>query len=278
MPLPVTISCVQAEIVPGDPDENTRRALDWIARCPRVNDQPHFILFPEYVLQGLTEHGATLAQPLEGPFGRAIIEAAEAANAIVFAGLLETSPDPDRPYNSIGAWGPEGVIGAYRKTHLYDLGDAWPDWARECRAFLPGDRLGFFEIAGIRVGIMTCADGLMVEVPRTLALRGADLILYPNGRDAVPLDHAEFHAKSNGVPLAVCNGWGPVGVEDMAGGSRVINHYGERLETSGDGSCIVSRILDIEEGRELRRTFWPLRARRPELYGPGTNDDRNASN
>ena len=34
MALRVTITCVQAEIVPGDPEENTRRAREWVAACP----------------------------------------------------------------------------------------------------------------------------------------------------------------------------------------------------------------------------------------------------
>ena len=270
MSCPVTISCIQAEIIPGDPAENMGRAKAWIDRCPSVEDQPHFILFPEYFLQGLTEQGAQLAQPLDGPFGQAMIKSARDTGATIFAGLLESSPDPNRPYNAIGIWGPEGVMGAYRKTHLYDLGDAHPDWARECRAFLPGDRLGFFTISGINLGIMTCADGLVVDVPRAIALRGADLILYPNGRVEVPLTHAEFHAESNGIPLAVCNGWGPVGIEDMEGGSRVVNHFGVLLATGDAEPGIVTGELDISEGRAYRRTFWPLQARRPEIYGPLT--------
>ena len=266
MALRVTATCVQAEIVPGDPAENTRRAREWVAACPRVGDHPHLILFPEYFLQGLVKEGAALAQPLDGDFGQAMTAAARESGATVLAGFLESSPDPSRPYNTIGIWCPGGVIGAYRKTHLYDLGGDHPDWVRECRAFLPGDRLGFFAMAGLKAGVMTCADGLLVEVPRALAVRGADLILYPNGRGQVPPSHAEFHAEANGVPIAVCNGWGSVGAEEMNGGSRVISHHGSRLVTCEAKSGIVTVSLDISEGRAYRASFWPLAARRPELY------------
>jgi len=267
MKLPLTITCVQAEIVPGEPQENTRRAEAWLADCPRVEGHPHLVLFPEYFLQGLTEDYAALAQPATGPFGQAMLTAAREIGAVVCAGFLETSPDPLRPYNSIGLWTPEGRTETYHKTHLYDWGEPHPAWKRECLAFLPGDRLGFFEVGDVRLGVMTCADGLLVEVPRTLAVMGADIILYPNGRSTVPPAHAEFNARASGVPIAVCNGWGSVGIEDMRGSTRVVNHLGKAIAECDPKPSLLTTTIDLADGRDHRRTFWPLTARRPELYG-----------
>lgn len=262
----LTITCIQAEIVPGDSARNTRCAQDWLARCERVSEHPHLVLFPEYFLQGLTEDAAELAEPLLGPFGRAMVECAKEHDVFMFAGFLETSPDPARPYNSIGVWGPDGAVGAYHKTHLYDWGEGHPDWKREAKAFLPGDELGLFEIAGARVGVMTCADGLVVEVPRTLAVMGADIILYPNGREEVPPEHAEYHLHAGGVPIAVCNGWGSVGPETMRGGSRIIRTDDDPVSAGATGPAIITATFDVVRLREQRREYWPLSARRPELY------------
>ena len=266
MQLPLSITCVQAEIVPGESEENTRRAQVWLAGCSRIAGQGHVVLFPEYFLQGVTEDAATLAQPADGPFGQAMQAAARQLDAVICAGFLETSPGPSRPYNSIGIWTADGLLGTYHKTHLYDWGEPHPDWKRECRAFLPGDRLGLFEFDGIRVGVMACADGLLPEVPRSLAVAGADLILYPNGRPGVPPEHAELHAQASSIPIAVCNGWGTVGIEDMQGTTRVVDYRGKVLAKCEQGPGAISVTIDIAEGRDFRRTYWPLTARRPELY------------
>ena len=263
----LTLTCVQAAIAPGEPGENTRRARAWLDACPRVEGHLHVVLFPEYFLQGLTEDAPGLAQPLAGAFGQAMVAGARETGAVVCAGFLEVSPDPSRPFNSIGVWGPTGALGSYHKTHLYDWGEPHPDWKRECLAFTPGDRLGMFETEDVRVGVMTCADGLLVEVPRSLTVRGADVILYPNGRGGVPPEHAESHAKANGVPIAVCNGWGSVGPEEMLGSTRIVDHLGGTLAAAEPGEQMLTVTLDVAEGREFRRTFWPLTARRPELYG-----------
>jgi len=267
MKLPLTITCIQAKIIPGAPEENTRRAQEWVANCPKIESHPHVIVFPEYFLQGLTEHNAALAEPLDGPFGQAMTAAARKIGAVVCAGFVETSPDPLRPYNSIGIWGPGCLMDAYHKTHLYDWGERHPHWKRESKAFLPGDRLGLFDIGSVRLGLMTCADGLLVEVPRALAIAQADVILYPNGRGNVPPAHAEFSASASGVPLAVCNGWGSVGPEEMNGTTRVIDHLGQSVAECPAGPGMLSVTIDVAVGRNHRRIFWPLAARRPELYG-----------
>lgn len=43
----LTITCIQAEIVPGDPRENTRRAETLLEKCEIVEQGPHFVVFLE---------------------------------------------------------------------------------------------------------------------------------------------------------------------------------------------------------------------------------------
>jgi len=78
----------------------------------------------------------------------------------------------DRIYNSAALVGPDGLIGIYRKVHLYD---------RENLLFAPGN-LGFpvFDLPFGRVGMMICFDWIYPESARTLALKGAQLIAHPS--------------------------------------------------------------------------------------------------
>ena len=69
--------------------------------------------------------------------------------------------------------GPDGFIGSYRKTHL---------WNEEKLFFTPGD-LGFpvFETRIGRIGLLICWDIWFPETARIVSQLGADIICIPTG-------------------------------------------------------------------------------------------------
>jgi predicted amidohydrolase len=141
----------------------------------------HLIVFPECFLQGYSLKRAILgrSEPLDGPAVTALAAIAGEHRVAIVAGIVETNPaDPARPFNTAVVIGRDGrVIGAYRKTHLFD---------REAAAFTPGDRYPVFDVPlradrpPIRVGVCICFDVEFPEVPRLLALGGAQLIAVPS--------------------------------------------------------------------------------------------------
>ena len=90
------------------------------------------------------------------------------------AGVFERAPD-GRVYNTAVAFDAEGrLAAAYRKIHLFDaLGN------HESELVAPGAEPVLAELAGLRVGFLTCYDVRFPELARTLAVRGADLIVIP---------------------------------------------------------------------------------------------------
>ncbi len=70
-------------------------------------------------------------------------------------------------YSTVYAIGPDGLLGKYRATHLWDTER---DWAT------PGDDIPIFRTPFGNVGVMVGYEGMIPEVARVLALRGADLI------------------------------------------------------------------------------------------------------
>ena len=76
-----------------------------------------------------------------------------------------------RFYNSSALVGPQGLVGVYRKVHLF---------FNEKHLFEPGD-LGFpvFQLPFGRVGMQVCYDIFFPEAARSLVLGGAQLILSP---------------------------------------------------------------------------------------------------
>jgi N-carbamoylputrescine amidase len=111
--------------------------------------------------------------------------------------------------NSAVLVGPGGLLGRYRKTHL---------WDREKLLYEPGRDLPVFDTPVGRVGVLICYDAWFPEAARTLALRGAEIICVPSNApdDWVPEPqrrggltmlnvHAVSHANANRVHVAAAN-------------------------------------------------------------------------
>ncbi|MDP6477443.1 MAG: nitrilase-related carbon-nitrogen hydrolase [Nitrospinaceae bacterium] len=117
------------------------------------------------------EEAFTLGESIpEGPTTQTLIRICEQNRISIIAGIAER--DGDRAYNSAVVIGPEGYLGKYRKTHLFDT---------EKKCFDPGDLpLRVFDIGSVRVGVMICFDWRFPEPARSLALAGADVVAHPS--------------------------------------------------------------------------------------------------
>ena len=250
-------------------DQNLARRPDQALNLMRAAYQQHgkgLYVFPEYYfnhLEAIPEKTIAQAQSIPGPSTEALLHFATKNQCTIVVGLLEQSHDPIKPYNTAAILGPQGVIGRYRKTHLWDLG---PDKEayRECKLFTPGDQLDIFDIGGFKMGVMICADGLFPEVPRTLALKGADLIVYLNSREEVGIE-VEAAAEANLIPIAVSNPLGFNGVDHCKGTSRVVGP-GIELLTTKNHQGWVAAVMKMDEVTRIRTTSGVRTLRRPELY------------
>ena len=92
----------------------------------------------------------------------------------IVAGGYEQSGE-ERPYNTLVVLGADGsVLGTYRKIHLYDAFSY-----QESNSIKAGDvaEVPVFEIAGLKVGVLTCYDLRFPEIARRLVNEGAELLL-----------------------------------------------------------------------------------------------------
>ncbi|HVN47700.1 MAG TPA: nitrilase-related carbon-nitrogen hydrolase [Bacteroidota bacterium] len=114
------------------------------------------------------EEVQSLAEPAEGKTFQRILRWANVHRSFIVYGFAEHA---NGFYNSAAMVGPDGLIGLYRKVHLFD---------REKLFFLPGN-LGFpvFELPLGKIGMMICFDWFFPEAARTLALKGAQVIAHP---------------------------------------------------------------------------------------------------
>lgn len=251
------------------------RRCDRVARALALMERaydahgPGMHVLPEYYVNHFDcEPAATVAtaESVPGPSTELFLDFAARTRSTVVVGMLEKSSDPEHPFNTAAILGPDGVVGCYRKTHLWDLGPDHEPY-RECKLFTPGETLKPFEVEGWKLGVMICADGVFPETPRSLALQDAELIAYPNCRERVGIE-VEAAVIANHIPIAVCNPVGFNGIDQCEGTSRIV----------GPGVEIVASVAEGEEGFVVARlnraeiakatsTACTRTLRRPELYG-----------
>lgn len=154
-------------------------------------DAVSLVAFPEYVL-------GHIAVP--SPSTVRIAAAARAAGVYVIVGCWEIIANESRLLNTALLFDRKGdIVGKYHKTHA--AVDSWDDsqrpWtappAGKSRQWLltndpewvmeRGEDLPVFVLdSGLRIGVLTCYDGWFPETARELSLRGAECIIWINGR------------------------------------------------------------------------------------------------
>jgi N-carbamoylputrescine amidase len=171
-----------------------------------------------------------------------------------------------------------GVLGLYRKSHIPD----GPGY-EEKFYFRPGDT--GFKVWPTRfgtIGVGICWDQWFPEAARSMALMGADAILYPTAIGSEPasgydsMEHwrtvMRGHAGANILPVMAAN---RIGIERLGeneltfyGSSFIAGPHGELLaEASRGGESVLTASFDLEAIRAERAAWGLFRDRRPELYG-----------
>jgi deaminated glutathione amidase len=160
-----------------DPAVN-RAALDVVGEICSSRPRPQLVVFPEVFARDFGKPGTDLgefAEPLDGPFVTRLADLAAEHDVTVVAGMFETSDDPARPFNTLVVVDPGGLRASYRKIHLYDSFG----YRESDRLSAGGLEPVVVDVAGWKVGIMTCYDLRFPELARCLVDRGAELLVLP---------------------------------------------------------------------------------------------------
>lgn len=184
-------------------------------------------------------------------------------------------------FNSVAIIDADGtVLGVYRKSHIPD----GPGYS-EKYYFNPGDT-GFrvWDTKVGRIGLAICWDQWFPEAARVLALRGAEVILYPTAIGSEPHDPTydssrhwqrvmQGHAGANLVPVVAAN---RVGIE--TGRQHTLTFYGTSfiagptgeviVEADRTSESVITAEFDLDAVAALRHSWGVFRDRRPELYEP----------
>lgn len=273
----VGVGLAQLGAPPGDAADNRRRSVE--AATALFDRGADIVVLPEMCVPWYSADRSRLvgeAEPLDGPTVEAWRAAAASHDGVVVGGFCERGEDGDL-YNSAVAVAGDGIVGHYRKLHLFST---------EKLCFAPGDLgLPVFETAFGRLGICVCYDLRFVEVVRVLALSGADLICVPTawvrGFDRTGLDdgglipHAQgavLQANLSQVFIACASQAGDFGDLHFLGSSILAGPYGQvvagPLARDGD-ELQVARVdlADAARAQVRSELIRPRADRRTDVYG-----------
>jgi predicted amidohydrolase len=246
------------------PEENIGRLrplLDSARDC-------RLLILPELANSGYAFNGieeAAMCSEIIGEggiFQDFLQEMAVRNNYHIVSGINER--EGDNLYNTAVLIGPDGIMGKYRKLHLF---------MNEKNIFQKGNAgLPVFDLGGFRIGIMICFDYLFPEPWRIMAQKGADLICHPsnllteNAQRCLP-----GISLMNRIYIATANRIGTERGIMFNGSSLFTDPYGKiTMMASLDKTEILKTEIDtqLSENKMINPINHVFGDRRPEVYIP----------
>ena len=225
------------------------------------------------------------AEPIAGPSTETFGALAKELEIVLVLSLFEKRA-PGLYHNTAVVIEKDGSIaGKYRKMHIPDDPAYYEKFY-----FTPGD-LGFEPIRTSvgKLGVLVCWDQWYPEAARLMAMKGAELLIYPTAIGWESTDTEEEkkrqlgawvtvqrgHAVANGLPVVAVN---RVGHEpDPSGQTNGIRFWGNSFVAGPQGELLAElsdkdeeiRIVEIDKTRsENVRRWWPFfRDRRIDAFG-----------
>ncbi|MHB8168921.1 MAG: carbon-nitrogen hydrolase family protein [Thermoleophilia bacterium] len=241
---------------------------------------PEFFTGPAWYMPGAERFKGIVDESIPGPTTDALMSLAKEISCYIVSGTLVERGEDGRYYNTSCLIGPSGeIVGKCQKVHRY---------AAESLVIEPGSDFPIFDTEFGKIAIVICSDLWISEVPRMLALKGAELFIVPGASIMQNIDvtapcvlaTAVLNVAAIVYTSVVGSTVGIRGDKEIAlsfgGKSTVATPKGIIYEGSKEGEEVTVTELNMEEIRQLRRpditfrnTFWwCLWGRRPELYGP----------
>lgn len=225
------------------------------------------------------------AEPIPGPSTETFGALAKELGVVIVLSLFEKRA-AGLYHNTAVVMEKDGsMAGKYRKMHIPDDPAYYEKFY-----FTPGD-LGFEPIqtsVGC-LGVLVCWDQWYPEAARLMAMRGAELLIYPTaiGWESSDTDDEKArqigawitvqrgHAVANGLPVITVNRTGHE--QDPSGQTNGISFWGNSFVAGPQGELLAElpndseevRVIEVDKTRtENVRRWWPFfRDRRIDAFG-----------
>jgi N-carbamoylputrescine amidase len=272
----------------GDISANIAKLKANIIRC--AQDGAELVVLQElhnglYFCQTEDTNLFDLAETIPGPSTDIFGALAKELSIVLVLSLFEKRA-PGLYHNTAVVIERDGSIaGKYRKMHIPDDPAYYEKFY-----FTPGD-LGFepIDTSVGRLGVLVCWDQWYPEAARLMAMRGAEMLIYPTAIGWESSDTTEekerqlgawvisqrAHAVANGLPVISVNRTGHE--PDPSGQTNGIQFWGNSFVSGPQGELIsefpnneeMVQVVEIDKTRsENVRRWWPFfRDRRIDAFG-----------
>lgn len=243
-----------------------------IIRAEMAKEPADLIVLPELFTCGYCGFDLSpFAEGQGGPSAQKFAALSRELDVLIGFGFAEKTGQK-KVYNSWMLIEPDSTKYLYRKTHLHPTERGGK--TNEPEFLLAGDSLEPFKTRLGTIGVMICYDGCFVEVPRVLALKGADFILWPSRSGEYLAGQSLPHVRclDNVITIVQIEG-GQTGEHfPFEGWSTVYSQDGSRILSQRKDTTPFRVTIDVEAGRRLRASTDAgahslYQPRRPELYG-----------
>ncbi len=251
-----------------DKSENLLKIEKYISKA--VSLKSDLVVFPEgYMFYSSPGDDPKIrsekSESIDGPFVKAISSMARKYGLYVVFGMNEKIPGELKTYNTIVAIDNNGeIVNIYRKTHLYDAFTF-----KESDLNIPHDnKLKVFDIKNFKAGVMVCYEVRFPEIARTLALKGADLIIIPSAwvsgynKEDIWLSTIKTRAMENTVFIGTSNQIGNI----YTGISSFVDPLGILITRANEQEGLITGVVSKERLEYARNLLPLLSQRRRELY------------
>lgn len=293
---PVTVAAIQMSCdwdVAGNIARAEKLVREAASRGAQIILLPELFEAPYFCIEQDNRHLSLASSAAENRAVRHFSDIARELGVVLPISFFERSGPVF--FNSIAILDADGRnLGIYRKSHIPN----GPGY-QEKSYFSPGDT-GFkvWSTRFGRIGVGICWDQWFPETARSMALLGAELLLFPTAigsepPPALPInsrDHwqrtQQGHAAANLTPLIAANRYGlerslqdPQGLYiRFYGSSFIADSMGAKIaEALEEGDAVLTATFDLEALQQLRDNWFVFRDRRPELYGHLVSLDGHAA-
>ena len=271
----------------NDRYDNVAKSLKGIAECAAHGAE--LVILQElhcgiYFCQAEETALFDLARPIPGEDTEIFAQAAKEHKVVLVTSLFEKRAAGLYHNTSVVFEKDGSVAGKYRKMHIPDDPAYYEKFY-----FTPGD-IGFEPIKTSvgKLGVLVCWDQWYPEAARLMALRGAEMLIYPTAigwestdpQNEKDRQHGAWetiqrgHAVANGLPVISVN---RVGHEpDWTGVTNGIQFWGQSFVAGPQGEFLYKSSIEKEENVVIEidkqrtedvRRIWPFfRDRRIDFY------------
>lgn len=255
------VASVQFHVVDGDMAANMAKVEEMAMKVSDNEKNVDLMLFHEACLEsgiGIENIDDEITEKVNA-FWK-VLAAKTGIN--ILAGRLERQGE--KIYNKATVYAPDGkILADYAKIHLYN---------QEREVITPGDQLSIFELNGMKIGIMICADFGFPELSRKYATAGVDVLAVTSSW-AYPDDDLwdicnRARSAENGIYVVSCDRTGPT--------SKGVVKVGRSMVCDPNGFVIANLVekediyfvetLHKSEVDERHKTMKWLEWLRPEVY------------